>query len=141
MLVYRVEAGGEDVSKCICCNNKSLTGHGFVYRNEDAYAVYYGAWSSAHVEKLVSFAVAIGEWGDDSTSNDRVCFGVEAKENDDKIIFRVLSPDESPWPNANLLGKMLDREDALIHENIGEVFTVLEKIVQDHPAIRDYLNS
>lgn len=139
MLAYRIEVGNEEESRCACCGNKSSTGHGFVYRNNHAYAVYYCAWSLSHAEKTVSFALAIGEWDDASTVDDRVCFGIEAKENESQILFRVLSPDESPWPNTNLLGNMLARENALNHEKISEIFTILEEVMRGHPAIRDYL--
>jgi hypothetical protein len=141
MEIYRVEVGDDEVSRCACCNQNSLTGHGFVYRKNDAYAVYYAAWSTAHAEKKVSFAIAIGEWDDNSTSRNRVCFGVEAKESDNEVLFRVLEPKESPWPNTELLGAMIDRENALAHSSIGDVFSILEKVLRGHPSLNKYLMS
>ena len=84
--------------------------------------------------------MAIGEWDDESTSKDRVCFGVEAKENKEEILFRVLSSNESPWGNTDLLGKILDRKEALAHELIDEAFAILELIIKCHPGIKHYLN-
>jgi hypothetical protein len=89
----------------------------------------------------VSFAVAIGEWDDNATSESRVCFGVEAKESDSEVLFRVLEPEESPWPNTELLGKMIDRESALNHSNIDDIFLILEEILRGHPSLNKYLMS
>ena len=140
MANYDIEIGeNKNASTCICCGKESCVGHGFVYKNEDAYAVYYIGWSDAHADKKVSIALAIGEWDDDSTNDDRACFGVEASEEKDEILFRVIEPTESPWSNADLLGPMLTRDQVLSHSLLKEVFLIVENILRDHIALRDYL--
>ena len=137
---YDIEIGDNSVpSVCHCCNNESCTGHGFVYKNDDAYAVYYAGWSVSHSEKRISFALAIGEWGDDSTNDDRTCFGFEAWEGEEEILFQVIGPDESPWPDTDLLGGMLSRKDSFEHSLLKEVFVIAEIVVRNHPAIQEYL--
>lgn len=137
---YIVEVGDDEASLCKCCNKESFNGHGFVYCNGDAHAVYYVTWSLAHFPKKVSFALAIGEWSDESTIEDRDCFGIEAREMENQIVFQVLEPAESPWPNTNLLGPMIDRSKALTHPKIKETFDILETILRSHVSIKDYLN-
>ncbi|MCU7806157.1 MAG: hypothetical protein KZQ96_23535 [Candidatus Thiodiazotropha sp. (ex Lucinoma borealis)] len=138
---YEIEIGDNaHCSKCHCCGQESLIGNGFVYSNGDAYAVYYVGWSEAHPEKRVSFALAIGEWDDDSTSSNRICFGIEAYEGENEILCEVINPKDSPWPSTDLLGNMLTREDALKHPLLKEAFVILEKILCEHPAIISYLN-
>ena len=139
---YFIEVGeNSNASVCKCCNEKSSKGHGFVYKNSDAYAVYYAGWSEAHDSKKVTLALALGEWGESSTTNDRTCIGLEAFETEHEIQFRVIDPDESPWPNTELMGSMLCRDKALAHPLLQEVFLISEEIIRNHSALKKYLNA
>ncbi len=140
MTSYDIEIGeNKNASVCHCCNKNSCVGHGFIYKNDDAYAVYYVGWSDAHFDKKVGVALAIGEWDDDSTTDDRTCFGIEASEGEDEIYFSVIEPSESPWSNTDLLGSMVTRDEGLSHPLLQEVFEITEKILRDHIALREYL--
>jgi hypothetical protein len=141
MSSYDIEIGEEsNPSSCHCCDKKSCTGHGFVYKDGDAYAVYYAGWSDSHSEKKMSLALAVGEWNDNSTSDDRTCFGLEAYEAENDVLFRVIEPQESPWPETDLMGTMISREQGLSHSQLSEVFTIAEEVLRSHAAIRNYLN-
>lgn len=126
-------------SICHCCEHKSNIGHGFVYKDGNAYAIYYAGWSPSHSYNKVSIAIAIGGWSDNSTSADRICFGLESYEAEKEILFRVIDPVESPWSNTELLGKMISRQDALNNSLLKEVFVIAERVVCNHDAIRKYL--
>jgi len=140
MANYDIEIGeNKSTSTCHCCGKKSCVGHGFIYKNDDAQAVYYVGWSDAHSDKKVSFALAIGEWDDESTNNDRTCFGLEMYEGKEEILFRVIEPLESPWSDTDLLGHMLARKDTLAHPLVNEVFAIAEHIVRNHTALSEYL--
>ncbi|UOG36199.1 hypothetical protein MAL01_19210 (plasmid) [Leptospira noguchii] len=139
--MYSIEIGeNEKSSECYCCGRESSVGHGFVYKNAIAYAVYYIGWSNAHEQRKITFALAIGKWDDTSTAKDRQCFGFEAYEKDEKIAFRIIDPSESPWPHTELLGEMLSRTESLVNPLLKEVFSIAEEIIQNHPAVRQYLN-
>jgi hypothetical protein len=47
---------------------------------------------------------------------------------------------ESPWEGVELLGRMLDRAEALQHERLKEVFHISDHMVRDDAPLRDYLN-
>jgi len=139
---YSVEIGeNSEPSTCYCCGQKSEIGHGFVYKDRDARAVYYAGWAANHSDKKITIALAVGEWSDDSTSADRTCFGLEAYEGDKDILFSVIDAENSPWTDTDLLGKMLSRKDALKHPLLKEVFVIAEHIVRNHNAINKYLNN
>jgi hypothetical protein len=139
MIKYDIEIGeNSNATVCHCCGKASCTGHGFVFKNGDAYAIYYAGWSDAHPEKKVSLALAIGEWDDESTSKDCTCFGVEAYEGKEEILFRVIEPEESPWPKTDLMGEMLSRKESLKHQLLKEVFIIAEEVLRNHAAIREY---
>lgn len=139
MINYKIEVGEDkNASICHCCGKKSCVGHGFVYEDNEPYAVYYVGWSDTHIEKKVTIALAIGEWDDDSTTNDRTCFGIEAYADKNKILFRVIEPTESPWANTDLLGKMLSRNHSLAHTLLEKVFFIVKRILRSHVALRKY---
>src|SRR5258708_3333470 len=102
----------EDGTVCDCCGTQSTTVHGFVYKDGDAFSIYYAGWSSHHPEWGVTMAIATGEWSEGSGPADRVSIGVEARSTATEIQFTVINPEQSPWGETALFGKMLSREKA-----------------------------
>lgn len=137
---FQLEIGENCKSSiCHCCGRKSFIGHGFIYKDGDAYAVYYAGWAPSHSSMKVSFAIAIGKWDDNSTVQDRICFGLEAYEDKEEILLSVIDPPDSPWKNTELLGNMISRKEALHNPSIKEVFDITELIIRKHEAIKKYL--
>ena len=130
-----------DAAPCACCNARSRTAHGFVYRDGDAYAVYYAGWSDGHPGRGVSLAIAVGEWTEGTSPADRVSIGMIARPTPSSVNFTVLSPAESPWGDTPLLGKMIEREQALAHPALKGVMHVAEHIVRDDARVRSFLHS
>jgi hypothetical protein len=142
MSVLRLELGeSRDAAPCECCGAKSRTAHGFVYRDGDAYAVYYAGWSDGHPGRGVSLAIAVGEWTDGSSPADRVSIGILATPTPSSVDFMVLNPTESPWGDTPLLGKMLGREHALAHPMLKEAMRIATHIVRDDTHVRRFLDS
>lgn len=140
MTNYEFEIGeNKSDSTCHCCGRRSCVGHGFVSKNKDAYAVYYAGWSEDHPYRKVNIALAIGDWDEDSTTDNRTCFGLEVLEDGDEISFKIVEPTESPWSNTDLLGPMLTRVEGLSHPLLKEVFLITENILRNHIALREYL--
>jgi hypothetical protein len=134
---------GEDqkIGRCHCCGTASETGHGFIYKNGTPYGVYYAGWAAGHKERGVTLAIALGEWDEGTTSQQRTCVGLEAYEGKSEILFRFIEPDSSPWPDTELFGRMVSREEAVKHRLRPEVLAVAEMIVREHPAVRQFLNA
>jgi hypothetical protein len=134
---------GEDEAKerCRHCGGTSSTGHGFIYKDSVPHAVYFASWSSDHYEHGVLLAIAIGQWGEESTNRERVCFGLEAHEGEKDVLLRFMSPQDSPWPDTDLLGPMLSREAALAHHLKSDVLAIAETIVSSHPGVRRFLRA
>lgn len=135
--VLTLELGPEDPpTKCVCCGKTSRIVHGFVYRNGDAYSVYYAGWSEGHPDRGVTMAIAIGEWAEGSSASERVSMGLEARATETQIQFTVLNPEQSPWHKMDLLGEMLSREQALKHPALKEIFEVAEHVVRDDARVK-----
>jgi hypothetical protein len=52
----------------------------------------------------------------------------------------VVDAEESPWKGVTLLGRMLDRAEALQHERLREVFHISDHMVRDDQPVREYLD-
>jgi hypothetical protein len=142
MTTLRLEMGEHrEGDSCEHCGAKSRTAHGFVYRNNDAYGIYYAGWSEGHPEQGVSLAIAVGEWSEGSSPADRVSIGVRAVPAASSVDFTVLNPNESPWSDTPLLGRMLERDQALAHPVLNEVMHIAEHIVCDDTRVSRFLGS
>jgi hypothetical protein len=138
----RLELGESgEAAPCKCCDARSRTAHGFVYRDDDAYAVYYAGWSDEHPERGVTLAIAVGEWTEGSSPTDRVSIGMLAIPTPSSVDFKVMNPIDSPWGDTSLLGNMLGREQALAHPALKEAMHVAEHIVRDDMRVRRFLDS
>ncbi len=134
-----IELGEEARTCCDCCGKESTTVHGFVYRDGDAYAVYYAGWSDGHPERGITLAIAVGEWSEGATALERVSIGLEAHPAEREILFSVLNPDQSPWGTSELLGDMVQRSRALQLPVLKDVFEIGELIVYNDSRARDFL--
>lgn len=122
------------------CEGNSYHSHGFVYKDGDAFAIYYLSWSEQEDDQRVDVALAVGEWDElTSTSDDRDCFGVAVTASEDEILIRIVNPDESPWPKTELFGDMMSRSESLSHPFKQELFVILEDVIKMHPCACDYL--
>jgi hypothetical protein len=67
--------------------------------------------------------------------------GVRAAATQSSVNFTVVNPNESPWGDTPVLGKMLGRDQALAHPALAEVMHVAEHIVRDDVRVRGFLDS
>lgn len=126
------------VSTCDCCGGRTTSLTRFVYSDGDAFAVYYAAFGDSHPEREVEIAVSLGDWSEDSSPEDRNCFALLMREAEDEFQVTVLNAAESPWNGVEIIGRMLDREEALAHPEIEEVFHITDHMVIDDPEIKSY---
>jgi len=129
-----------DGDPCSCCGGRTTRLTRFVYRDGNAYAVYYGAFSNNHPGHFVSLAISIGEWGEAATSEGRLAFAVRIRSAEAEFQVMVVDAIESPWQDVAFLGRMLNRKEALEHCWIQEVFHLTDQIVSEDPDVREYLN-
>lgn len=139
-MIFLEVGENENMSCCDCCGAESATGHGFIYKNGLAHAVYFVGWSHAHPERGVTMAIAVGRWDDAATADARTCYGLEANVRDGRIVFSFIDPDESPWANTELLGPMISRIEARTSHARDDVLSIGEHVVRSHPAVRAFLN-
>ena len=111
----------------------------FVYRDDDAYAIYYAMFSDNHSDRIVKMVISLGEWGEDSDPNQRRAFALDLRVTDER--YEVMVTDAScPWPKATVLGRILDREEALRDPCIKEVFHITDHVVMEDEPLKRYLD-
>ena len=67
----------------------------------------------------------------------RTAFAVDIWDDDDNWAVSVTNRSESPWDHIEFLGNILDREEALNHPLIKDVFHITDHIVlEDKPVVQ-----
>jgi hypothetical protein len=126
--------------KCVCCGEEEIRLTRFVYRDGNAYAVYYAKFTKTHEDKLVYGLIGLGAWGEGAKPMDRTAFSFKIWTKEDNYQVALTDKEESPWKKLEFLGKILDRQEGLTHPLIKEVFILTDHMVTDDKVIVDYFN-
>ena len=125
---------------CERCGAITTTLTRFVYKDGDAWAIYYAKFCNKHPDQRVAALVSIGEWTEGSAPADRTAFAIELSADTDQYKVRVTDAAESPWKNATFIGRILDREEALRHPLIDDVFHITDHMVEEDQPLKRYLD-
>jgi hypothetical protein len=124
---------------CSCCGGRTTRLTRFVYLDDHAHAVYYGSFSDMHPDQGVNVAISLGNWGEGSEPKDRVAFALQIRSTESEFQVGVVDAKYSPWQDADILGRMLDRSEALKHPWLQEVFHLTDHIVMEDNEVRRHL--
>ncbi len=140
MLKIEFEPPIVDPQPCVCCGGKTTRLTRLVYRDGVAYAAYYAQFSQHHPNHHhVSLYISIGEWAEDAPPSRRCSFYLHLWSDGTQYQFSVRDAAESPWGQVEIFGTTIDREDALVHPKINEVFQLADHILSADIPIREYL--
>lgn len=134
--MIRIEFEEPCIEICNCCNNEIFKLTRFVFKDEDAFAIYYLKFTKGHEDKYAMGIVSIGDWGTDEPKN-RFAFPFRIWTDEDDYQIGLMDKEDSPW-KQDLLGKILDRKDALEHVWIDEVFHITDHIVTEDKVVMEY---
>jgi hypothetical protein len=129
-----------DPKLCECCGGLTTSLTRFVYRNGDAFAVYWASFTDNHPDRLVKLLIGIGQWGDGTSKDDRRGFAMDLRVADSQYEIMVTNAEQSPWKAKTIIGHILDREEALADSWIKEVFHLTDHILSQDILIKDFLN-
>jgi hypothetical protein len=140
--MLRIEFEPAQHSRCECCGNTTVRLTRFVYKNKDAFAVYYAIFTPQHTEKLLCGIIGLGEWGDDSIGPEaRLAFPFEIRATDDAFQVGMVDATSSPWGHVTFLGRILNRDESLKHEWLPDVFHITDHMVVDDGEIVRYFGN
>jgi hypothetical protein len=141
MAMLEIEFEEPKESRCECCGNTTVRLTRFVYRDGDAYAAYYAQFTKQHDDKRVSGIIGLGAWGEGGSAEQRLAFPFQIRTDKDNFQVGLIDAQTSPWSDVTLLGRILDREEALKHEWIADVFHITDHMVTDDREITDYFQA
>ena len=125
-------------SKCDCCDEVSTHLVRFVSRDNSAFAVYFADFTKGH--EFVSVQVGFGDWWtEDATPQDRTAISFRIWTDGHRYQVGLVDASSSMY-SESYLGKVLDRDEALIHPLKQEVFDLSDHIVECDQPIIEFLN-
>jgi hypothetical protein len=139
--MIEIEQDKIDISKCDCCGGKVTNLTRFVYQDGDAFAIYYVSFTEGHEDKVAYALIGIGEWGEDSTPDQRKAYSLKLWEGTSDWQVTVTDRDESPWKDVKFLGRILNRDEALKDPMIKDVFHISDHIRGEDRAVVEDFNS
>jgi hypothetical protein len=136
MLTFEYEEPSSQI--CECCGGVTTTLTRFIYEDGDAFGIYYARFSRTHPQQIVQAIVSLGDWGEGSGPWDRLAFPIEIRTAETEFQVGAVDAIDSPWQDVDIIGRILDRSEALGHDRIKDVWHVSDHMVADDPAIREY---
>lgn len=142
MEVLRIEPSeSRELGPCPDCGSTTRSIWGYVYKNNDAHAMYYARWTDNHLERGIQILLSIGRWGDGTTGKMRRRVGVDCRMGSDRPSFMIIDASKMPWDNEKLLGKPLTKDEVLKDRIKDDAFDILDRLVIDDHRLRDSLLS
>jgi len=136
--MFKIEYEAPCTTKCSCCEDDATRLTRFVYKGDDAFAVYFVTFTRAHIEKEAYAVVSIGNWGDEGTPEMRRAFSLLITSKDNKPEVNVIDKATSPWKDKAALGTMFDLEEALGHAWLKDALEIGQQIIIEDDVVVDY---
>ncbi len=131
---YFVEFNSSDAREgtCSCCGSTTRTVWGYVYRDDDAFAVYYFRWSRGHEPGML---LSWGGWGEGAEVDQRRVVGLGLSVVDGKAATQLVRADTLPGVPADLstLGRVVEPAEA--KGTRGEWFGAYSNVLAKDPRI------
>src|SRR3569623_1594425 len=125
-------------STCDCCGEQTKHLVRFVARDDVEFAVYFADFSPGH--DFVSVMVCYGDWGEGASSYNRIAFPFRIWKSEESYQVGWVDAADAAY-NYEILGRVVDRSEALGHALKPEVFALSDHIVEcDRPVI-DFLTA
>jgi len=121
---------------CDCCGKPLTNVTRFVTKDGQAWAIYKATFGKNHPDRGVFLAIGIDEVGGPEWTGS-TAFALNLSASETEFQTRVTDRSESPWRRTHILGRILDREEALAHPEIDEIFHLVDHIVREDPVIRE----
>jgi hypothetical protein len=121
--------GSNDFGPCSCCGDNSRSVWGFIHHGDTGEAAYFVHWTLRHVQLHgAHFDLALGRWGEDSSSNDRFAVSLEFRRTGQGPQFMVIDATDRPIAKGELVSRALRREEVIGTPLAQQVFDIVDAI-------------
>jgi hypothetical protein len=127
--------------ECVECGGTHKSAYGFVYKDGDAFGLYFATLHTGHAEPSVGLTLSVGKWWDDDAVDERSWIFLRVWAEDNEYRMRLLDPALSHHRNYKALGSPLKREVTLDSPFRDDFYRVADYIVENDPAVTSYLNT
>jgi hypothetical protein len=139
--MYTLELGGERKPRiCSCCGGKIKFAVGFIYKDGDAFSIYQSSWSDSHQDVGIDALFHFAKDADFENKEQVYTIGIRIRTTEDQYQFSFIDPEKASWGESQLSGRMLNREEALLHPQKSEFFRVAEFIIGNDPRLQTVLS-
>jgi hypothetical protein len=136
-----IEVGREPrIRRCGHCGGLTHTTQGFVYRDGDAYAIYFATLFGTDHQQRADLAVGIGTWEEGNAGADLSAF-MGVWSTPDEYRFSFADSSDSGWAGSTLLSHQLNADEARSHPRRDEFFEVAEIVIRDDPSARVHMDA
>lgn len=133
--MIEIEFEPPEISTCECCGKDTVRLTRFVLKDGTAHAVYYAQYSKGHETDRISGIIGLGDWGELAGPADRLAFPFEIWVKDGNFNVGLVAAADSPWHDVKFLGRVLNRDEALLHPWHKEAFHITDHMVAEDPEI------
>jgi len=136
--MLEIEFAEPKYSTCECCGGSMTNLTRFVARDGQPIAIYHATFADSHPESGVLLAVGIGADWNEVESCERVAFACRLWINGDDYVTTIMDRADSPWSQSKVLGRMLDRGEALSNEWLDDLYHLTDHILAEDDAIKSF---
>lgn len=127
--------------ECECCGAPETRLTRFVKRHGDAYAVYLVRYTENHGARQAYAMISMGSWWVDGVPPDRVAFALRIRETAEEYQLQVIDAKQLAWHTSEILGRKLDRDQALAHPWLPEVYQLFDYMVQHDAPLHAFVSN
>ncbi|HYR06219.1 MAG TPA: hypothetical protein VEQ60_00530 [Longimicrobium sp.] len=126
--------------ECECCGAQETRLTRFVKRDGNAYGVYLVRYTEDHDSRQAYAMISLGTWWVDGVPPDRVAFALRITDSDDEYQLEVIDANQLAWHKSEILGRKLNREEALAHPWLSSVYQLFDHMVQCDAPLHAFLS-
>ncbi|PTW63526.1 hypothetical protein C8N35_1011580 [Breoghania corrubedonensis] len=135
---FVIEPASDPAPGCPCCDPLASAPQGFVTRDDEAVAVYFGDWTRTPVPSA-DIVVSLGRWDALSQPKDRRTIAFRLTRAAQGTKAELLDAQVSRWAVVDFAGEMLDEAAARRDPDLEEFRAIVLEIAAKDERIADAL--
>ena len=134
-----VELDTRSAGWCSICRARSHSIVGWLHAvGGGTLAAYNLGWCESRRHQEIDLILTIGPWGDGADAEQRSCFPIVAWR-DEAGAVQMSVQEHGRFEPSDTIGRRLDRDEALAHERIADVWALVDILWSRDPRVAEAL--